>query len=61
MIFIYSKKNNTNNLDKIEKYSNEQDKIIEANKEYKSNIKKKEKIMYMNMILHIIQIILLKF
>ena len=40
---MYSKKNNTNNLDKIEKYSNEQDKIIEAIKEDKSNIKKKGK------------------
>jgi hypothetical protein len=39
----YSKKNNTNNLDKIEIYSNEQDKIKEAKKEGKSNIKKKEK------------------
>ena len=39
----YSKKNNTNNLDKIEIYSNEQDKIKEAYKEGKSNIKKKEK------------------
>ena len=37
------KKNNTNNLDKIEIYSNEQDKIKEAKKEGKSNIKKKEK------------------
>ena len=37
------KKNNTNNLDKIEIYSNEQDKNKEAIKEGKSNIKKKEK------------------
>ena len=35
------KKNNTINLDKIEIYSNEQDKIKEAKKEGKSNIKKK--------------------
>ena len=40
---MYSKKNNTNNLDKIEIYFNEQDKIKEANKKGKSNIKKKEK------------------
>ncbi len=39
----YSKKNNTNILDKIEIYSNEHDIIKEANKEGKSNIKKKEK------------------
>ena len=32
------KKNNINNLDKIEIYSNEQDKIKEAYKEGKSNI-----------------------
>ena len=43
LMLMYSKKNNTNNLDKIEIYFNEQDKIKEANKKGKSNIKKKEK------------------
>ena len=42
LMFMDSKKNNTNNLDKIEIYSNEQDKIIEANKEDKSNIEEEE-------------------
>ena len=40
---MYCKKNNTNNLDKKKIYSKEQDKINEANKEEKSNIKNKEK------------------
>ena len=43
LMLRYSKKNNTNNLDKIEIYFFEQDKIKEAYKEGKSNIKKKEK------------------